>query len=151
MVYWIRVFCLEAAGWTSGLSGLFTDGDLLARGKRGGGAKQFTATSPLLPSVCMLGKTKSNQKPFLSAEKQAARSGLPAGRCDSLHSNYGSALFLCSTLGSAVQSQTGAKQREQGGHRQHRWHGADVLETIFFPLLFYLIYIARRFTVIIPD
>lgn len=77
VVYWLRAFCLEAPGWRlSGLSGcgrLFTEGDLLAREKRGGGVEYFTATSLLLPSMCMLAKTKSNQEPFLSAEKQAAR------------------------------------------------------------------------------
>lgn len=46
---------------------------------------------------------------------------LPTGQRDSLHSNYGSALFLRSTLEASVQSQTCTEQHEQErGHRQHR-------------------------------
>lgn len=46
---------------------------------------------------------------------------LPTGRRDSLHSNYGSALFLRSTLEASVQSQTCTEQHEQErGHWQHR-------------------------------
>lgn len=46
---------------------------------------------------------------------------LPTGQRDSLHSNYGSALFLRSTLEASVQSQTCTEQHEQErGHWQHR-------------------------------
>lgn len=41
---------------------------------------------------------------------------LPTGHCDILHSNYGSALFLRSTLEMMDQSQTCMEQHEQVGH-----------------------------------
>lgn len=54
---------------------------------------------------------------------------LPTGRCDSLHSNYGSVLFLRSTLETMVQmvqSQTCIEQHELGGHRKHSHHKHNI-------------------------
>lgn len=93
-------------------------------------------TTSVRPCACWL-KRRVIRSHFCQQKKQAAGPASLQGRCDSLHSNYGSALFLCSTLGSAVQSQTGAEQRgSPAPSLARRWcAGKDH---------FFLIFIAER-------
>lgn len=109
----------EAQG-QSGCCRLFADGDLLARGTRDA-AQGGEPLAPRRRRFRPRGRKKKRRvirSHFCQQKKRAAQAGLPAGRCDSLHSNNGSAPFPCSTLGAAVQSQAAAEQRERGGHRQ---------------------------------
>lgn len=121
----------DAADWPDHLPSAFPEGDPWTKGAGGRYRTELTkgqnaaiaTTWPLLPFACTSAKMKSNQRPFLSAESVRASGSvrLPTGQRDSLHSNYGSALFPRSTLEASVQSQTRTEQHEQErGHWQHR-------------------------------
>lgn len=121
----------DAADWSNHLPSAFPEGDSWTKGGRD--AAQSLQKAKTLPSRphdhCFhlrvpLQKWGVIRGHFCQQKACVRVSGsvrLPTGRRDSLHSNYGSALFLRSTLEASVQSQTCTEQHEQErGRWQHR-------------------------------